>query len=385
MSKSCPAKRPSTGNDLFTSLSIEIDTNFDSPKKTPQITNPPLSAAVSDQRLSPIAICAMGGLAIQFGMQPILIQSYVNSGVSPATLISCQEAAKLGLALFMLRRSGPEEFESSTKGWNLATSFRVAGLPAIIYAVQGYCFLIAYKNLDPVSFNVINQTKTLAAALFCFLLMGKRQSNVQLLALVLLLLASLVIEGIIDLGAVVASQDFTNDSVDELEGNNIIDQDQNYSLGLTMILTGCLLSGLAGALAQKSLQIMGGGRNSFLFTAELSLFSAGCLILSLVFTGDIVGVLQHGFFHDWTLKTLLPIFSQAFGGVCIGLVTKHAGAVMKGFALVIGLVLTGLFQSIKKGEALTLNELFGVILVSIATTLHLRYPYKPSISQIPNI
>jgi len=115
-----------------------------------------------------------------------------------------------------------------------------------------------------------------------------------------------------------------------------------------------------------------------LFTAELSLFSAVVLLLSLIATGDIIKVITHGFFQGWTLNTLIPIFSQAVGGVCIGLITKHAGAVVKGFALVIGLVLTAIFRSVVHGGGLTMNEITGMIFVSIATTVHILYPYKSS-------
>ena len=49
--------------------------------------------------------------------------------------------------------------------------------------------------------------------------------------------------------------------------------------------------------------------------------------------------------EGWTWKTWIPIVSNACGGVVVGLVTKHAGAVRKGFALIFGLVLSGVLQS----------------------------------------
>ena len=54
---------------------------------------------------------------------------------------------------------------------------------------------MAYQVLDPFTFNVLNQTKTLSARLSCYLVMGWKQSQVQILALFLLLVAALVIEG----------------------------------------------------------------------------------------------------------------------------------------------------------------------------------------------
>eukprot|EP00588_Corethron_pennatum_P035016 CAMPEP_0194346306 /NCGR_PEP_ID=MMETSP0171-20130528/105349_1 /TAXON_ID=218684 /ORGANISM="Corethron pennatum, Strain L29A3" /LENGTH=387 /DNA_ID=CAMNT_0039113411 /DNA_START=495 /DNA_END=1658 /DNA_ORIENTATION=- len=362
-----PLVRSSTSEDTYISRGNSIDVEEGSEPG-------PTAPVVPSKCLSPIALVAMAALAVQFGLQPILIQNFVGPDVLTAALVSCVEMSKLALALFMLRSSGPESVSKATKGWNLVTSFKVAGLPAILFAIQGFCNLIASKNLDPVTFNVINQSKTLSAALFCFLLMGRRQSFLQLVALVLLLAASLVIEGVIDVGAFFSS--FAENSSEDGTEDTASESTRNYSLGITMIIIGSSLSGLSGALAQKSLQMSGGGRDSFLFTAELSFFSAAVLLLSLIATGDLLKVITHGFFQGWNIRTLIPIFSQAIGGVCIGIITKHAGAVVKGFVLVIGLVLTALFRSIAHGGGLAVNEMTGMALVAVATTVHMLYPYK---------
>ena len=75
----------------------------------------------------------------------------------------------------------------------------ISGLPAALYSIQNIVTLIAYQNLDPLTFNVLNQTKTLSAALCVYLLMGKVQSHLQIVSLGLLFLASCVIEKIIHL------------------------------------------------------------------------------------------------------------------------------------------------------------------------------------------
>merc|ERR1719246_265801 len=67
----------------------------------------PATPAIPSKCLSPIALVAMAGLAVQFGLQPILIQNFVGPDVLTATIVSCQEISKLALALFMLRRTGP--------------------------------------------------------------------------------------------------------------------------------------------------------------------------------------------------------------------------------------------------------------------------------------
>jgi hypothetical protein len=50
---------------------------------------------------------------------------------------------------------------------------------------------------------------------------------------------------------------------------------------------------------------------------------------------------RDGLLHGWTLFTLLPVVLQAFGGIIVGLVMKHAGGVQKGFAIMGGILLSG--------------------------------------------
>jgi hypothetical protein len=56
-------------------------------------------------------------------------------------------------------------------------------LPALVYAVQNSLTQLAYRHLDGLTFNLLNQTKTLFAALCVYLLMGKGQTPRQMVAL----------------------------------------------------------------------------------------------------------------------------------------------------------------------------------------------------------
>ena len=51
------------------------------------------------------------------------------------------------------------------------------------------------------------------------------------------------------------------------------------------------------------------------------------------------------FFSNRTQQTFIPVVANAIDGTLLGLLTKHAGSVRKGFALIIGLLQTGLFQA----------------------------------------
>lgn len=120
------------------------------------------------------------------------------------------EASKILIAFIsILIFHSHEELIIILKGWNLSESLQVAALPAILYAIQNVLIQHGYNFLNSLTFNLLNQTKvtnlsfrdlivphiqqTLSAALWLYLLMGQRQSYMQLFALFLMSVAGTVI------------------------------------------------------------------------------------------------------------------------------------------------------------------------------------------------
>lgn len=55
--------------------------------------------------------------------------------------------------------------------WTLAGSLVASGLPAAIYALQNSLLQISYKNLDSLTFSMLNQTKIFFTALFTYIIL----------------------------------------------------------------------------------------------------------------------------------------------------------------------------------------------------------------------
>jgi len=240
-------------------------------------------------------------------------------------------------------------------------------IPGSLYTVQNYCVLMGYQNLQPFTFNILNQTKTLFAALCCYLFIGKPQSKFQVMSLFLLLLSALVIERVIPI---------TKKATNTKQAQDPSFDRQSYILtGVLPVLLASFLSGLAGALTQRSVQST--GRNAYLFTMELSVASSIFLIINLLLNSpDGKRIAEQGFFSGWSATTIIPVCTKALGGVVVGLVTKHAGAVRKGFAMIFGLLLSGLLQS--KGEGVTAEQVVGGVLAAISLWMHASFPYAPA-------
>ena len=255
-------------------------------------------------------------------------------------------------------------------------------VPAGLYAVQNLSALMAYQNLDALTFNVLNQTKTLSAAICCYFVMGRSQSLVQSAALVLLLLSALVMEGIVPLPGMSSSND---DSASPSNNNNSETTKQwetrHLVNGVLPILLASFLSGLAGALSQQNLQKAGGGRNPYLFSMELCVASVLILTTSLAVSPDGKRILEQGFWQGWTPLTFIPIAVNSAGGIVVGLVTKYAGSVRKGFALIFGILLSGIAQAVWQPETtIKPEQIAGGVLAALSLYLHATNP--PVVSKL---
>ena len=117
---------------------------------------------------------------------------------------------------------------------------------------------------------------------------------------------------------------------------------EGYQKGLLLTISASLFSGLSGALTQLATIPQAGSytRHSLFFSAEMAVYQILYLLFKLYYSGEekhLTGAL----FQNWTPMLLIPVVCNAFGGVVVGLVTKHSGGVVKGFALIAGIVLTG--------------------------------------------
>jgi UDP-sugar transporter A1/2/3 len=109
---------------------------------------------------------------------------------------------------------------------------------------------------------------------------------------------------------------------------------------------------------------------------ELSIFSITIMLISLLLgSPDGKRLRQGNVTEGWTWKTWIPIIANACGGVVVGLVTKHAGAVRKGFALIFGLLLSGVLQGYYSSEdGISTEQVAGGVLASISLWMHSKYP-----------
>ncbi|CAM9545547.1 unnamed protein product, partial [Choristocarpus tenellus] len=317
----------------------------------------------------------MGLLAFQFGLQPLLQKACLDKdAVNKTSFVIVAEIIKIFLCLLAILSGGPRACRAMFRSWSLQSSVVAAAVPAVLYALQNWLAQLAYMNLDSLTYNLLNQTKTLFAAICLYVVMGRKQSMIQILALTMLLCAALLLNARggsngKDGGKVVMNPG----------GGKDLGMDPGWMLmesrlwlGILPVMMASFLSGLSASITQRTLQWY--QRNSYLFSMELAIYGIIALSLSTLKSGDGQKILKDGFLHGWTPLTILPAFTQAAGGLVVGQVIKYAGSVQKGFALIAGIIITASAQTIMENTSLTMAHWMSAALVAAGTYLHTNYP-----------
>lgn len=316
-------------------------------------------------------------LAAQFGLQPLLAKRLLPKGAFASVILLSSNAMKILIsAAVLLLGSNREQLKELARSWTFRDSTLKAGLPSALFAGQGWLIQVGQTHLDSLTFNLLNQTKTLSAALICYLMLGRRQSLMQCFALFLLFLSALLL----------AKKKAT--PVTPMED---LARDDHFWLGVVPVLCAVLSSGLTAALTQRALK-GSEGRNSWLYSMEISIWGSFFLICGqLIQHAALEGTLSRegGWlatnFQGWSAQCILPISTQACGGILVGLVTKYSDAVKKGFALVAGIVLKTVSQAMLEDTPLTSRHLLAAVLVAVSTVLHSTFPPQPQLQKSKTI
>ncbi|KAK3224307.1 hypothetical protein Dsin_011332 [Dipteronia sinensis] len=181
-------------------------------------------------------------LTLQYGAQPLISKTGSDCDYNGLDVIC---------AVILMEKEGT--LKKVFKEWTLIESLTASGLPAAIYALQNSLLQISYKNLDSLTFSMLNQTKIFFTALFTYIILRQKQSMQQIGALFLLIMAAVLL------------------SIGEgsSKGSASSNPDQILFYGIVPVLVASVLSGLASALCQWASQVK--KHSSYLMTVEMSI------------------------------------------------------------------------------------------------------------------
>ena len=307
-------------------------------------------AASSASKKTGYVFCLL--LAAQYGLQPFL-KVFIADGVNKVSLVLGTELAKVLIGVVGMLLDG--SLASNFAGWNpRGAAFAV--IPSLIYAAQNYLLVFGYQSMDSITFNCLNQSKLVSTALCLYLLFGTKQSVVQMVALAGLLVAGVML------------QDGGGDGGSSSKGKSS-SSDAELAVGVAAVIVASALSGMASAACQYAMQRI--GTPAHVFTLEMAFVAIPALLVS---QAGLIAEDPAVLFRGWDARTLIPVFASAFGGICVGQVTKNLGGIAKGFAIVGGLVLTGLAQGVQEGRWLETRTLVALVLVVSCVWAHNTHP-----------
>jgi len=344
---------------------------------------------VNNDALSDRGKFFMVALALQYGWQPLMTKECIGPDVQKSSIVIFQEIFKFFLSVtLLLMEGGPAKWSevlanANGKGnpWTLLSSFQIALPLACMYGIQNWMLFYSAGNMDPLTFNLVNQSKLIWTAFFLYIVINKRQSVMQVVAICMMMGAS----GMLSMKSGDAKGD---DS-----------QTTDFIHGVVPNLIAALISGLAAAFTEKNTRGKDGNklRDPALFTMELCVWQT---MFMFAFTPVATHVYQtyylsaeaaqaavatasaaaaagsSGFFSGWFWYTPLPILNNAAGGLITGQVIAHAGGVRKGFAVVGALILTAFFQFFYYGTPLKPQLYIALPVCVAANIIYANFPYK---------
>ena len=120
-------------------------------------------------------------LACQFGLQPLFTKENISPNADKVPLVLLCEVLKTILACLALLAEGSVQKVWST--WSLKDCLTSGAVPAAVYSVQNVFIQIGYQHNSGLMFNLLNQTKIIFTAVMVYMVVGKKQSIMQMLSL----------------------------------------------------------------------------------------------------------------------------------------------------------------------------------------------------------
>lgn len=199
------------------------------------------------------------------------------------------------------------------------------GFSSFLYVIQANLLYVAASNLDSSTTQVIYyQAKIFSTAIFSIMLLKKRISLTQWMALVLLMIGVVLL--------------LSANGEEQIKPDGFV---EDKLVGMASTLTGGVLSSLAGVCLEKmfkNVDVCIWVRN-----IQLGLLSLPFAIVTCAFT-NWSDVESHGFFHNYDGLVVFIVLFSATNGLVIAIVLKHASSILQNFSSAFSIILSCCLQ-----------------------------------------
>ncbi|XP_071509521.1 LOW QUALITY PROTEIN: CMP-sialic acid transporter-like [Diadema antillarum] len=221
-------------------------------------------------------------------------------------------------------------------------------IPSIIYALQNNLAFVALSNLDAATYQISYQVKIITTAIFMVIMIGKKISSTQWLAIILLFAGVAMVQV-------------------ESATSNKDQKHYNYTKGLIAIIVSCLCSGFAGVYFEKVLK----GSDTTLWIRNVQMYLFGIISAFVgVCTKDFKNVVENGFLHGYNIYVYVIIALASIGGLYTSVVVKYTDNIIKGFSTSVSIVMAALGSFILFHKSFGWLFCTGSLLVIVAVYLY---------------
>ncbi|VDM36620.1 unnamed protein product [Toxocara canis] len=253
-------------------------------------------------------------------------------------------------------------------------------VPATVYVLQNNLLYVAVSNLPAATYMVTYQLKILTTAMFTVIILRRRLSLLQWIALVLLFAGVALVQldeqkakeaAALNVALVNGTVSVNGTTSAPIVHKHITEQ--SPIKGLIAVFVACILSGFAGIYFEKILK--GSDVSVWIRNIQLAIISLP-VGLANVFVQDSAKVLDRGLLvgFDWVVWGMIMISS--LGGLTVAVVIKYADNILKAFATSIAIVVACIASAVFFAFRPTFMFVAGAALVIGAVFIYSLFPYK---------
>uniref|UniRef100_A0A0K0EXN2 UDP-galactose translocator (inferred by orthology to a human protein) n=1 Tax=Strongyloides venezuelensis TaxID=75913 RepID=A0A0K0EXN2_STRVS len=263
-------------------------------------------------------------------------------------------------------------------------------VPSLIYSVQNMLLYHAVSHLEAATFMVTYQLKILTTAIFTVVILRRKLSVLQWISLLVLFSGVVIVQydvkfssskkniEPINTTSTSSPLEVTTETLKEFISTTIATPKkegryQNSFLGLSFVITACVLSGFAGIYLEKMLKFSKVSlwtRNIQLATLSLPLLFA----ITMIKDGD--KVMKDGFMQGFDWMVWITVLINAVGGLIVAVVIKYADNILKGFATSVAIIVSTIASIYLFNFIPSYIFIIGAALVIIAVIVYSVFPYK---------
>lgn len=239
-------------------------------------------------------------------------------------------------------------------------------VPSVLYTIQNNLLYMILSNLDAATYQVCNQLKILTTAMFSALLLQRKFSVLQWMALFVLTAGVALVE----FPDVKGKQPASSTSTD----------DQNRFIGFMGVLASAATSGFAGVYFEKMLKQKSGSATNnapSLWMRNIQMYLSSIFVAAIaVALKDGPKVTEQGYLGGYNGVVWSVVAVQACGGLLVSVVVKYANNIVKVFAtsfsIIISCILSAVFFDFQPSATFNM----GALMVVVATFIYSTNPYK---------